>query len=176
MNLPDLVEHYLIRINETKDLNIFREVFADEAKEKAEIVQSKIADGSAGKLAGMVIAIKDNICYAGHQVGAASRILENFESLFSATAVERLLAEDVIIIGRVNCDEFAMGGSNENSAYGATKNPRNIEYVPGGSSGGSAAAVAAGCCLVALGSDTGGSIRQPASFCGVVVSNRLTAG
>lgn len=168
VNLPDLVEHYLIRINETKDLNIFREVFADEAKEKAEIVQSKIADGSAGKLAGMVIAIKDNICYAGHQVGAASRILENFESLFSATAVERLLAEDVIIIGRVNCDEFAMGGSNENSAYGATKNPRNIEYVPGGSSGGSAAAVAAGCCLVALGSDTGGSIRQPASFCGVV--------
>ncbi len=162
------MEHYLRRIGETQDLNIFREVFTEEAKEKALVVGSKIADGSAGKLAGMVIAIKDNICYKGHRLGAASKILENFESLFSATAVERLLAEDVIIIGRVNCDEFAMGGSNENSAYGPTKNPVNSEHVPGGSSGGSAAAVAAGCCLVALGSDTGGSIRQPASFCGVV--------
>ena len=116
----------------------------------------------------MVIGIKDNICYKGHKVSAASKILENFESLFNATVIERLLAEDAIIIGRLNCDEFAMGSSNENSAYGPVKNPYNTETVPGGSSGGSTAAVAADLCLAALGSDTGGSIRQPASFCGLV--------
>jgi aspartyl-tRNA(Asn)/glutamyl-tRNA(Gln) amidotransferase subunit A len=166
--LTDLVNHYLKRIDETRDYNIFLEVFGDEALKIASEVQSKINAGTAGRLAGMVVAIKDNICYTGHRVGAASKILEGFESLFSATAVERILAEDAIIIGRVNCDEFAMGGSNENSAYGPVKNPLNSSYVPGGSSGGSAAAVAADCCLLALGSDTGGSIRQPASFCGVV--------
>lgn len=121
-----------------------------------------------GKLAGMVIAIKDNICYKGHKLSSSSKILEGFESLFSATVVERLLAEDAIIIGRCNCDEFAMGSSNENSAFGKVLNPFNNECVPGGSSGGSAVAVAADLCLAALGTDTGGSIRQPASFCGVV--------
>ncbi len=168
LELPSLVHHYLNRIAEHESLNIFLEVFAKEALIKAETIQSKIKNGTSGKLAGMVLAIKDNICYANHKVGAASKILEGFESLYSATAIERLLAEDVILIGRVNCDEFAMGGSNENSAYGPVKNPANPLLVPGGSSGGSAAAVAAGLCLAALGSDTGGSIRQPASFCGVV--------
>src|SRR5690606_15374586 len=124
--------------------------------------------GKAGKLAGMVIGLKDNMCYKGHKVSAASRILENFESVYTATAVQRLLDEDAVIIGRLNCDEFAMGSSNENSAFGPVKNPIRLEAVPGGSSGGSAAAVAAGLCTAALGSDTGGSIRQPASFTGTV--------
>jgi aspartyl-tRNA(Asn)/glutamyl-tRNA(Gln) amidotransferase subunit A len=168
IKLPELVNQYLQNIENTKEYNIYLEVFDEEAKNKATEVQQKIENGTAGKLAGMVIAIKDNICYKNHKVSASSKILENFESLFSATAVERLIKEDAIIIGRTNCDEFAMGSSNENSYYGAVKNPLNPDYVPGGSSGGSAAAVAANTCLAALGSDTGGSIRQPASFCGVV--------
>lgn len=168
VDLPSLVNQYLQRIEETVDLNIFLEVFKFEIQDKAAEVQAKIKAGNAGKLAGMVIAIKDNICYKDHRISAASKILKDFESLYSATAIDRLLSEDALIIGRVNCDEFAMGGSNENSAFGPVKNPVNKDYVPGGSSGGSAAAVAANCCLVALGSDTGGSIRQPASFCGVV--------
>jgi aspartyl-tRNA(Asn)/glutamyl-tRNA(Gln) amidotransferase subunit A len=162
------VETFLSKIEQTKDLNIFLEVWADEARKKAQHVDEKIAQGTAGKLAGMVIALKDNICYRGHKVSAASKILEGFESQFSATAVERLLAEDAVFIGRTNCDEFAMGSANENSAFGAVKNPIDPTKVPGGSSGGSAAAVAAGLCHVALGSDTGGSIRQPASFTGTV--------
>lgn len=168
LTLTALTEHYLKRIEATRDHNIFLETFTEEALERAGEVQEKILSGKGGKLAGMVVALKDNICFAGHKVGAASKILEGFESLYHSTAVERMLAEDAIFIGRVNCDEFAMGGSNENSAYGPVKNPLNPDYVPGGSSGGSAAAVAADCCLAALGSDTGGSIRQPASFCGTV--------
>lgn len=168
ITLPGLVRNYLSRIEEQAELNAFLEVFGDEALERAEEVQKKMESGTAGKLAGMVIGLKDNICYKGHKVSAASRILEGFESLYSATAVERLLDEDAIIIGRLNCDEFAMGSSNENSAYGSVKNPVNTETVPGGSSGGSAAAVAAGLCLAALGSDTGGSIRQPASLTGTI--------
>ncbi len=168
LGLVELVDSYLRRIEETRDFNIFLEVFEKESRDRAQEIAHKISSKQAGKLAGMVFAIKDNLCYAGHRVGAASRILEGFESLYTATAVERLLAEDAIVIGRVNCDEFAMGGSNENSAFGPVKNPVNPRFVPGGSSGGSAAAVAAGCCLAALGSDTGGSIRQPASYTGVV--------
>jgi len=158
---------FLAHIESRKNLNVFLEVFENEALERAVLIDSKIAGGTAGKLAGMIIAVKDNICYKGHKVSNSSKILEGFESVYSATVIERLLAEDAIIIGRTNCDEFAMGSSNENSAYGPVKNPLNEKLVPGGSSGGSAAAVAAGFCHAALGSDTGGSIRQPASFCGV---------
>lgn len=155
-------------ISEKKHLNIFLEVFEKTAMQQAQKVDEKIRVKSAGKLAGVIVAIKDNICYKGHKVSASSKILDGFESLYSSTVVERLLAEDAIIIGRTNCDEFAMGSSNENSAFGNVLNPLNEKFVPGGSSGGAAASVAAGLCHVALGSDTGGSIRQPASFCGVV--------
>jgi aspartyl-tRNA(Asn)/glutamyl-tRNA(Gln) amidotransferase subunit A len=168
VSCKSLVSYYLDRIENHKDLNIYLEVFSEEAQTQAQKVDLKLQQGTAGRLAGMVIALKDNICYQGHRVSASSKILEGFESLYSATVVERLLAEDAIIIGRLNCDEFAMGSSNENSAYGPVKNPHNLNKVAGGSSGGSAAAVAADLCQVALGSDTGGSIRQPAAFCGVV--------
>ena len=163
-----LVNSYVQTIQANKNLNIFLEIFETSALEKAKLVDEKIKSKTAGKLAGMVIALKDNLCYKGHKVSASSKILEGFESLYNATVVDRLLAEDAIIIGRCNCDEFAMGSSNENSAFGNVLNPLDIKRVPGGSSGGSAAAVAANMCIAALGTDTGGSIRQPASFCGVV--------
>ena len=162
------VAFFLNRIDEYRRLNCFLEVYGDEALHRAKEVDERMRAGEAGKLAGMVVALKDNICFKGHRVSASSKILGNFSSLFSATVVERLLAEDAIIIGRANCDEFAMGSSNETSAYGMVRNPLDEQRSPGGSSGGSAAAVAAGLCHVALGSDTGGSIRQPASFCGLV--------
>jgi len=163
------VQDFIARIEEKKSLNAFLEVFTDSALKKADEVDAKIkTSASVGKLAGVVIAIKDNICYKDHKVSASSKILDNFTSLYSATVVERLLKEDAIIIGRTNCDEFAMGSSNENSAFGNVLNPHDTSRVPGGSSGGSAVAVAANLCHAALGSDTGGSIRQPASFCGVV--------
>jgi aspartyl-tRNA(Asn)/glutamyl-tRNA(Gln) amidotransferase subunit A len=164
----EITKNYIQRISDNSHLNVFLEVFESSALEKAKLVDEKIKNKTAGKLAGLVIALKDNICYKDHTVTASSKILGDFKSLFSATVVERLLSEDAIIIGRTNCDEFAMGSSNENSAFGNVKNPHNIKCVPGGSSGGSAAAVAADLCLAALGTDTGGSIRQPASFCGVV--------
>lgn len=168
LSCVNLVNNYLERIESYKQLNVFLEVFAAEALEQAAKIDLKIKSGTAGKLAGMVMGIKDNLCYKGHKVSASSKILEGFESLYSATVVERLLNEDAIIIGRCNCDEFAMGGSNENSAYGNVLNPFDNTRVSGGSSGGSAAAVAGGMCLATLGTDTGGSIRQPAAFCGVV--------
>ncbi len=161
-----ILEDYLNTIESNKDLNVFLEVFDESAKQQAKTVDQKIKAGTAGKLAGMVIGIKDNLAYKNHKVSASSKILEGFESLYTATAVQRLIDEDAIIIGRLNCDEFAMGSSNENSAFGAVKNPLDVNRVPGGSSGGSAAAVAAGMCTASLGSDTGGSIRQPASFTG----------
>jgi aspartyl-tRNA(Asn)/glutamyl-tRNA(Gln) amidotransferase subunit A len=164
----DLVNASLSSIEEKKYLNIFLETFNESALKQADLVDAKVKAGTAGRLAGVIIALKDNICYKNHKVSAASKILENFTSLYSSTVVERLLAQDAIIIGRTNCDEFAMGSSNENSAFGKVLNPLNEKTVPGGSSGGSAAAVAANLVHVALGSDTGGSIRQPASFCGVV--------
>ena len=159
---------YLSRISDQAHLNIFIEVFEKEALAKSKLVDEKIQKGTAGKLAGMVIGIKDNICLKNHIVTAASKILNGFTSVFTATAVQRLIDQDAIIIGRLNCDEFAMGSANENSVYGTVKNPIDKARVAGGSSGGSAAAVAAGLCLAALGSDTGGSVRQPAAFCGVI--------
>lgn len=167
ITLRDLVLHYLGNIEKRKDLNAFLEVYSDEALERAAKIQEKMLRGTAGKLAGMVIALKDNICYKGHHVSASSKILQGFESVYSSTVVERLLAEDAIIIGRTNCDEFAMGASNENSAFGPVHNALDPERVSGGSSGGSAVSVQSDCCLAALGSDTGGSVRQPAAFCGV---------
>ena len=169
MELKSVVEHYLNNIKASKT-NAFIESFDSEALEQAEIIQEKIQNGSAGKLAGLVIGIKDNICYKNHKATAASKILNDFESLFDATVTERLLAEDAIIIGRLNCDEFAMGSANANSIYGRTANPLDLERVPGGSSGASAAAVSEDLCLATLGTDTGGSVRQPAAFCGVIGS------
>jgi aspartyl-tRNA(Asn)/glutamyl-tRNA(Gln) amidotransferase subunit A len=166
--VEELVKNYLVNIKQYAHLNAFNEVFEQEALQKATELDARLKTGTTGRLAGMVIAIKDNICYKGHQVTASSKILENFTSIFSSTVVERLLAEDAIIIGRCNCDEFAMGGANENSYFGPVKNMADETRVPGGSSGGSAVAVQAGMCHAAIGTDTGGSIRQPASFCGVV--------
>jgi len=165
----ELVETYFDRIGQKKELNIFLETFESSATAKAKELDDRLAKGeSLGRLAGMVISIKDNICYQGHKLSSSSHILEGFESLFSSTVVERLLAEDALIIGRTNCDEFAMGSSNENSYFGNVKNPKNPKTTPGGSSGGASASVAAGLCHLALGSDTGGSIRQPASFTGTI--------
>ncbi len=164
----ELVDYYLNEIESKKDLNAFIETFDISAKAQAERVDAKIKEGKPGKLAGLIISIKDNICYQGHAITASSKMLEGFESSYSATAVESLLLEDAIIIGRTNCDEFAMGSSNETSYFGPVKNPLDQNKVAGGSSGGAAASVAAGLCMAALGSDTGGSIRQPASFTGTV--------
>ena len=161
-----ITEYFLGKIDEHKHLNAFLEVFTDSAKVQAQIVDEKIKNGTAGKLAGVVIGIKDNICYKNHKVSASSKILEGFESLYTATALQRLIDEDAIIIGRLNCDEFAMGSSNENSAFGSVENNWKKNYVPGGSSGGSAVSVSANLCTVSLGSDTGGSVRQPASWTG----------
>lgn len=168
LTVAELAQRSLAEAERRKDLNAFLELFPESALAKAAEVDAKLKTGNAGPLAGMLVSIKDNICYKGHRVSAASRILEGFTSLYSATVVERLLAADAVIIGRTNCDEFAMGSSNENSAYGIVRNPIEPSVVPGGSSGGAAASVAAGIVHVALGSDTGGSIRQPASFTGTV--------
>ncbi len=168
ISLYSLVESYLSAIEKNKNINAFLEVFASESLVKAKELDEKIKAGKAGKLAGLVLGIKDNICYKDHKCSASSKILEGFVSLYDSTVVARLLAEDAIIIGRLNCDEFAMGSSNENSAYGNVLNPLDTSRVTGGSSGGSVAAVAANLCLAALGTDTGGSVRQPCSFTGLV--------
>lgn len=163
-----LVQGYLDQIKGKSHLNAFLETYDEEALKHAEQVDLKIKNGTAGKLAGMVIGLKDVLCHKGHGLQAGSKILDGFISQFDGTAVKRLLEEDAIIIGRQNCDEFAMGSSCENSAFGPTLNADDETKVPGGSSGGSAVAVQADMCLVSLGTDTGGSVRQPASFCGII--------
>jgi len=168
LTLPDLLAYYFKQIKNNEHLNAFNEVFFYSAEVQADVVQKKIEEGTQGKLAGMIIGIKDNICYKDHIVTASSKMLDGFVSPYSSTVVQRLLQEDAIIIGRLNCDEFAMGGSNETSYFGAVGNAVNPELVPGGSSGGSAVAVQADMCLAALGTDTGGSVRQPAAFCGQI--------
>ena len=169
-NCVQIVDYYLQQIEKTEHLNAYIEVFEEEARHRAAELDKKYRKNpeSVGRLFGAVISLKDVICYAGHEVSAAAEILRGFKSLFSATAVERILAEDAIIIGRTNCDQFAMGSDNTNSIYGAVLNYDDPSLVPGGSSGGSAVAVQADTCLVSLGSDTGGSVRQPADFCNVI--------
>ncbi|MEI9946097.1 MAG: Asp-tRNA(Asn)/Glu-tRNA(Gln) amidotransferase subunit GatA [Chitinophagaceae bacterium] len=163
------VEHYLQQIKSTQRLNAFVEVFEEEALQQAkQLDAARTKNGITGKLHGVIIGIKDVICYKDHTLTAASNILKKFTSVYSATAVERLLNEGAIIIGRLNCDEFAMGSTNENSAYGKVLNALDETRIPGGSSGGSAVAVQADLCMVSLGSDTGGSVRQPADLCGIV--------
>ena len=164
----EITQTYLDKITAAKDINAFISVRAEKALEQAGAVDQKIARGSAGKLAGMVVAVKDLLNVKGEITSCASHILSNFRSPYDATAIAKIKAEDAIIIGKTNMDQFGMGSSNENSAFGPVRNPLNKEYVPGGSSGGSAAAVAGNLCSAALGTDTGGSIRQPAAFCGVV--------
>jgi aspartyl-tRNA(Asn)/glutamyl-tRNA(Gln) amidotransferase subunit A len=162
------VEYYLDNIQRESNLNAFLEVWPDEARAQADAVDAKLAAGTAGKLAGMVVGLKDVLAYKDHALQSSSHILDGFKSLFTGTAVQRLLDEDAIFIGRQNCDEFAMGASNETSYFGPVRNALDPTRVSGGSSGGSAVAVQADLCLASIGSDTGGSVRQPAAFCGIV--------
>jgi aspartyl-tRNA(Asn)/glutamyl-tRNA(Gln) amidotransferase subunit A len=164
----EAVNHCLYNIQEYAHLNAFVHTYSDEARQKAQAINEKIAAGNAGKLAGLVVGLKDLLSYQDHPIQAGSKILEGFIAQFNATVTQRLLDEDAIIIGHQNCDEFGMGSSNENSALGPVRNALDPTKVPGGSSGGSAVAVQANMCHIALGTDTGGSVRQPAAFCGVI--------
>ena len=166
----ELTGYYLSKIErQNKDLNAYLEVFVDDARRQAKETDKRIAGGGMiGDLDGVPLAVKDNILIDGHTASSASKILENYKAVYDATVIQKLKSCGAIFLGRTNMDEFAMGASTENSAYGATRNPLDKTRVPGGSSGGSAATVAANMALAALGSDTGGSVRQPASFCGIV--------
>jgi aspartyl-tRNA(Asn)/glutamyl-tRNA(Gln) amidotransferase subunit A len=169
LNLQERVQDIIRTIDaDNPEINCVLSYNAEKALLQASEVQKKIEAGKPGRLAGLVLGIKDVLCEKGTIVGCGSAMLKNFESLYDATVIERLRNEDAILLGRLNMDEFAMGSSTENPVYGATRNPVNTERVSGGSSGGSAAAVAAGFSDATLGTDTGGSIRQPASYCGVV--------
>ncbi len=170
ITISQIIKAYANRIEEKeKDVQAFVTTLCNEAQEEAKQIEEKVAKGEiTSKLAGIPIGIKDNICTKGIKTTCSSKMLENFVSPYDATVVEKLKEENLINLGKLNMDEFAMGGSTEYSAFHVTRNPWNLNTVPGGSSGGSAAAVAANLVPWALGSDTGGSIRQPASFCGVV--------
>jgi aspartyl-tRNA(Asn)/glutamyl-tRNA(Gln) amidotransferase subunit A len=165
----EAVQFFLGKIAGSQNLNAFLNTYGEEALQSAKLLDEKRKSGHpVGKLHGVIVGLKDIICYKGHPVSAASRMLKGFTSIYSATVVEKLIKEEAIIIGHLNCDEFAMGSTNENSAYGNVLNALDETRVPGGSSGGSAVAVQAGLCMVSLGSDTGGSVRQPADFCGII--------
>lgn len=164
----DLVKHYLNNIKKKTHLNTFLSVYEEEALQRASEVDKKIKQGNAGRLAGLVVSLKDVLSHENHPLQASSKILNGFTAQYNGTAVQRLLDEDAIIIGRTNCDEFGMGSSTENSAFGPVLNDLDNTRVPGGSSGGSAVSVQADMCRISLGSDTGGSVRQPAAFCGIV--------
>lgn len=164
----DLTKAYLENIKKKDgDIHAYLEVYED-CLERAKVVDRRIKNGEMTALMGIPLSIKDNILFEGHVASASSKILENYRATYDATVITKLKAEGAIIIGRTNMDEFAMGGSTENSAFGPTKNPHDFSRVPGGSSGGAAASVAGEMALGAIGTDTGGSVRQPASFCGVV--------
>lgn len=167
-SMREVAAKFLKNAKASPENDPFLDIYEEELLSNADALDAKLAAGNAGPLAGMVLSLKDNISYQGHGLNASSKILSSYESIYNATVVERLLASDALIIGRTSCDEFAMGSSNENSAFGPVSNPYAPNCVPGGSSGGSAASVAAGMCHASLGSDTGGSIRQPAAFCGLV--------
>jgi aspartyl-tRNA(Asn)/glutamyl-tRNA(Gln) amidotransferase subunit A len=164
----ELVKASLDKADSYSGLNCFNLISAEQALQEAAQIDTLLAEGKSAPLLGIPIGIKDVICTKGVRTTASSKILENFIPPYDATVVRKLKTAGTVSIGKLNMDEFAMGSSNENSAFGPVKNPWNPEYVPGGSSGGSAAAVAAGICPITLGTDTGGSIRQPASFCGIV--------
>jgi aspartyl-tRNA(Asn)/glutamyl-tRNA(Gln) amidotransferase subunit A len=167
ISLEQKTGEYLSAIHQRNSLNAFLQLFKEEALEDARRIDQKIREGTSGPLAGMIIAVKDILCMKGKRTTCASKILRNYNALYDATVITRLREADAILIGKTNMDEFAMGSSNENSAFGPVKNPIDESRVPGGSSGGSAVAVAAGMATTALGTDTGGSIRQPAAFCGI---------
>lgn len=164
----ELTERYLNKIKESDHYNAFITVFEKRSLQKALEVDAKLQKGKAGRLAGLIVAVKDNICIKNERMTCASKLLSTYRSPYDATVIERIEQADAIIIGKTNMDEFGMGSSNEYSFFGPTKNPHALDRVAGGSSGGSAAAVAADLAMAALGSDTGGSVRQPAAFCGVV--------
>lgn len=169
VSCEDAVTHYLAQINNNKDLNAYVHIFDDEAIARArELDNARQKAGIKGKLHGVVLSIKDVISYKGHPLTASSFMLKDFKAIYNATVIQRILDEGAIIIGTCNCDEFAMGSTNEHSFYGRVKNAIDPGKVSGGSSGGSAVAVQAGLCMASLGSDTGGSVRQPADFCGIV--------
>ena len=170
LSASDVVEQHLARIDvRESEIHAFNLVTADQARLDAAKVDADVKSGKkVGALAGVPIAVKDNMCTRGVETTCSSKILQGWKPPYDATVVTKLRAAGAIIIGKTNLDEFAMGSSTENSAFGPTKNPHDISRVPGGSSGGSAAAVAAGFAAASLGSDTGGSIRQPAALCGVV--------
>ncbi|MBK8710976.1 MAG: Asp-tRNA(Asn)/Glu-tRNA(Gln) amidotransferase subunit GatA [Niastella sp.] len=165
----EALQYYLQQIKKNQRLNAFVEVYEEDALQTASRLDTARKAGKPMKrMHGVIIAIKDVISYRGHRLTAASAILKDFEAIYTATALQYLIDEEAIIIGNCNCDEFAMGSSNENSHYGPVLNALDESRVPGGSSGGSAVAVQAGMCMISLGSDTGGSVRQPADFCGII--------